>query len=295
MSIRFCGGLFPSLLFAVACGSSDDASKSGGDAGTDVVTPGTGGATGGDAAVSTGGSTSGGTGGATSTGGSAGEAGPPVPTIVAVGYAGLRVVSYDLAKTWEHKQTLSDAAADDPTLLRAVGYGAGTFVAVGHRIFTSEDGATWTEQANPEQQWLGGIAFGNDRFVATGGFGYSAWSEDGASWTVGGLLDSEPSRSLVFGNGVFMSHTDPGNWWTSTDGAAWTVDSGGHAEEIAFCNGAFEDASACGPAFGHGVYVRSGGWESGVIARSTDGTNWENVTVGFVGDVTGFAFGMAVR
>lgn len=213
------------------------------------------------------------------------------PAIVAVGYAGLRIVSYDLGRTWEHKQTLSSTAADDPTLLRAATFGNGVFVAAGHRIFTSGDGDTWMERSNPEPQWLGGLAYGSGRFVAVGGSGYSAWSLDGATWTVGGTLASEASRSLAFGNGVFMAHTDAGNWWSSADGTSWSLDSGGHGEEIAFCAGSFQDASACGPASGFGVSVRSGGWSSGVLSRSLDGTTWEDVNVGFVGDVMAFAFG----
>lgn len=268
------------LLATIGCTSGDPAAE---------VEAGSGGASADGAPLSTGGTSSG---GGASTGGTATDGGVLGPAIVAVGYAGLRVVSYDLGKTWEHEQTLGTAAVDDPTLLRTATFGAGLFVATGHRIFTSPDGATWTERTNPEAQWLGGAAYGVNRFVATGGSGYSLSSLDGTTWFASATLGTESSRSLAFGNGEFMAHTDPGNWWSSPDGTLWTLRGGGHTEEIAFCDGSFRDASACGPAAGFGVFVRSGGWDSGVISRSTDGATWEDVTVGFVGDVTAFAFGM---
>jgi hypothetical protein len=215
------------------------------------------------------------------------------PAIVAVGYAGLRVASYDRAHSWTNKRTLSDVAADDPNNLRGVTYAAGLFVAVGHKIFTSPDGETWTQRQHPknDSQWLGDVKYGNGRFVATGGYGYSAWSTDGISWREGGTIGTEASRSLAFGNGEFRTQTDPGNWYRSTNGETWTLESGGHGEKIAFCNGSFENAPDCGPAFGHGVYVRAGGWNSGTIDWSDNGQNWNNVTVGYPGGVNGFAFG----
>jgi hypothetical protein len=239
-----------------------------------------------------------GAGGQASTGGATDQpdAAPPdkgTPTIVAVGYAGLRVASFDRGKTWVNKRTLSTTAADDPNNLRGVTFALGKFVAVGHKIFTSTDADEWTPRTHPENdsQWLGDVKFGNGRFVATGGYGYSVWSTDGETWKRGGSLKTEASRQLAFGNGKFVSYTDPGNWWTSTNGETWTSESGGHADGIAFCGGAFKDSSACGPAAGFGVYVRDGGWGSGKISWSTDAQTWTPVNVGFPGGVNAFAFG----
>jgi hypothetical protein len=220
---------------------------------------------------------------------------PGRPAIVAAGYAGLRVASYDGGRTWVNKRTLSNVAADDADNLRGVTYGAGLFVAVGHKIFTSPDGGAWQQREHPKEngQWLGDVEYGNGRFVATGGYGYSAWSIDGIVWQEGGSLGTEASRSLAFGNGEFRTQTDPGNWYRSTDGESWTLHSSGHSERIAFCAGSFKDAPDCGPAFGHGVYVRGGGWNSGSIEWSEDAQNWTSVTVGHVGAVNGFAFGYA--
>lgn len=226
------------------------------------------------------------------------EAGPApegTPTIVAVGYAGLRVTSYDLGRSWTNKATLSDVAADDPDNLRGATWGAGLFIAVGHKIFTSPDGEEWTRRTHPKDnaQWLGDVKYGNGRFVATGGYGYAVWSADGITWNAADFPNNEASRSLAFGNGEFVTQTDPGNWYRSTDGETWTPHSNGHDGRVAFCNGAFRQAPDCGPASGHGVFVRSGGWNSGEIDWSENGTDWNPVTVGFVGGVNGFAFGYA--
>ena len=280
---------------AAGSGGSGAAGGSGGSGGSSG-SAGSGGSGGGDAGPGgTGGSGGGGTGGRGGSAGS-GDAGQPVgtPTIVAVGYAGLRVASYDRGHSWTAKQTLSSVAADDPDNLRAVAYGAGVFVALGHKLFSSPDGATWTRREHPKDdaQWLGGVTYGNGRFVATGGYGYSAWSTDGIEWHEGGGVGpNEASRSIAFGNGEFRTQTDPGNWYRSTDGVSWVLQSGGHDERIAFCGGAFKDAPDCGPDFGHGVYVREGGWNSGNIEWSSDGQSWNRVTVGYVGGINGFAFG----
>jgi hypothetical protein len=127
--------------------------------------------------------------------------------------------------------------------------------------------------------------------VATGGYGYSAWSLDGMSWQQGGAIETEASRSLAFGDGLFVTQTDAGNWYQSTDGTSWTLRSGGHDGAVAFCDGNFRDADACDAEPFHGAYVRDGGWNSGVISWSADGQAWHDVQVGYVGGINAFAFG----
>jgi hypothetical protein len=214
--------------------------------------------------------------------------GEGTPTFVAVGYAGRRIRSRDLGKTWTDDQKLG-GGGDDEFLLRAVGFGRGLFVAVGWKILTSPDGATWTERSNPNRQWLGGIQFGLDRFAAVGGYGYSAHSSDGVTWSAGGNRGTEPARSLAFGAGKFVANTDDGNWWGSTDGTKWTRETGGHMGAVVFCGTEFKDARACaGPlgrnggrtAFGAGVYVSLG---NGRIERSEDGTTWQTVAASGAG------------
>jgi hypothetical protein len=231
--------------------------------------------------------------------GSAGTGSLPsgTPTFVAVGYAGRRVRSTNLGLDWTDDQTLG-GGGDDEFLLRAAGFGSGVFVALGYKILSSADGKTWQEHPNPQNQWLGGVQFGNGRFVATGGYGYSAHSSDGLSWVIGGVVpNNEASRSLAFGAGKFVSATDPGHWFESSDGLSWSLLSDGHAtNQLAYCAGAFSDPAACtglysarGRAMLAGTTIQL---RAGKLERSTNGVdfvpvpgsalNLEDVAAGYV-------------
>ena len=212
------------------------------------------------------------------------------PVFVMVGYGGRRIRSTDLGLTWTDDQRLIPMGGDDQYLLRGVGYGNGLFVATGFKILTSPDGVTWTERANPQQQWLAPPIWGNGRFVAAGGYGYTATSIDGITWRMGGNHGIEAARTLVFKDGTFTAATDQGFWWTSADGESWTKTSGGHSSSIVLCGDRIADRNDCsGPfgrksgivAYGEGVYI-SVAYE---VERSTDGVNWTTIFVnqGFVG------------
>jgi hypothetical protein len=225
------------------------------------------------------------------------------PVIVVVGYQGLRIMSRDLGQTWEHQQTLPDpgGSLDNPTLLRAAAYGNGLFVAAGHHIFTSSDGIAWTERDNygepgtTRTEWLGGVAWGNDRFVAAGGYGESWYSLDGITWQAGGDRpggNHAASRSLAFGNGEFRTASDGGDWWRSEDGESWEQVSGGHSTKIAFCEGDFRDREECpAPWFGHDTYIDDAGWDGNTIRSSEDAITWHDVSVTYRGGIEDVAFG----
>jgi hypothetical protein len=225
------------------------------------------------------------------------DAGTPVgtPTFVAVGYAGRRIRSVDLGKTWIDDQKLG-GGGDDQYLLRGVEFGNGRFVAVGWKILTSPDGKTWIEQKNPQNQWLQGIKWGNGIFAATGGYGYAAYSRDGVSWMNGKARADEAARSLAFGMGKFVTATDNGNWWSSTDGINWTRGEGGHQEAVVYCDPLFLNASACKSPVGHGggrTAFGAGVWVSlgdAGLERSVDGTTWSKVSVS-AGGLESIAFG----
>ncbi len=211
---------------------------------------------------------------------------PPgaAPLFVAVGYAGRRLRSLDLGKTWTDDVELG-GGGDDGFLLRSVTFHDGLFVAAGYKILTSPNGAagSWTEQKNPRSQWIGGLRWGNGRFVGVGGYGTSWVSVDGKAWRVAGVLGEEPSRALVFGQGVFTSWTEPGHhFWTSTDGEAWTQLPGDHPRDVAVCGGQTRDRGACtgayqarGIASGGGTTVRING--EGRLERSDDGVAFTRV------------------
>lgn len=160
--------------------------------------------------------------GASSTGGETGD-----PVVIAVGYGGLRVRSVDGGTTWQDETRIANNGGDDMALLRGAAWGEGRFVAVGWRIFSSPDGAQWTEHDNPTGQWYGAVAHGNDMFLAVGGGGYCARSDDGIEWE--SCTDATPGggfvhvRSTLFHDGLFYSADANGVLRSSADGSEWTV------------------------------------------------------------------------
>jgi hypothetical protein len=206
-----------------------------------------------------------------------------VPTFVAVGYGGVRVRSIDLGKTWIDSQRLG-GGGDDNFLLRTVAFGKGLFVAIGWQLHTSPDGKTWTMRAKAAGQWMGGVRFGNDLFVAAGGYGESAYSIDGITWPQGGGRMQDAARSVAFGNGLWVARADSNHWWQTSTGQTWIDLGGNHTDNVVFCNNQFVDANACSDpvgrdggrsAFGENVWV---GIRGGKVERSEDsGVTWKTV------------------
>ncbi len=279
---------------ATTGGSSATAGSAGATAGNSAA-----GTVGNGGAVGTAGASAGGSAGEAGLAGSGGQGGSAQPsgkpTFVAVGYAGRRVRSLDLGATWTDEQMLG-GGGDDEFLLRAVGFGQGVFVALGWKILSSPDGKTWTEQPNPQHQWLGGVQFGGGSFLATGGYGYCASSVDGLTWKAcKSIPNNEASRSLAFGAGKFVTATDPGNWFESIDGYGWLLVSGGHpSNQVAFC-GALKEYAACTGAFNARGRATAAGTtirlKDGKLERSTNDLDFtpvagspsgmEDVAVGF--------------
>jgi len=234
--------VFGSVVLALfACG--DDSSGSGDSASTGSppdstsIAGSTGTATSVDGSSGTGEATSESTGAQLDTGepetttdsaDSSGE--PPMgqPATIAVGYGGMRVRSLDDGLTWQDYVQLGPSGGDDMDLLRGAAWGEGRFVAVGWRLFSSADGAEWTEHDNPTSQWYGAVAYGNDRFLAVGGGGYCARSDDGQTWEA--CTDATDGdgfvhvRSVLFLDGSFYTADANGVLRSSPDGMRWTVE-----------------------------------------------------------------------
>jgi len=130
--------------------------------------------------------------------------------IVAAGYAGRRIVSFDLGATWVGDQTLG-GGGDDQFLLRGAAVGAGRLVVVGWKFLSSTDGLKWTEHKNPHGQWQGGVAWGNGMFIAAGGLGQAAKSLDGVTWTRIANAGGSHLRRVTFANGEFWTSGDSGS------------------------------------------------------------------------------------
>ncbi|MEM9463381.1 MAG: hypothetical protein AAGF11_55075 [Myxococcota bacterium] len=165
--------------------------------------------------------------------GSSSSGAPPMgePVTIAVGYGGMRVRSLDDGVTWQDYTQLSPNGEDDMDLLRGAAWGEGRFVAVGWRLFSSSDGADWTEHENPTGQWYGAVAFGNEQFLAVGGGGYCARSDDGQAWEAcTDATDGEGFvhvRSVLFLDGLFYTADANGVLRSSLDGDRWTVEDAG--------------------------------------------------------------------
>ncbi|MDB4986172.1 MAG: hypothetical protein JWN04_1350 [Myxococcaceae bacterium] len=224
--------------------------------------------------------------------GSADDGGPPVngaalpqprPLFVVVGDSELRMVSFDLGKTWPMVMT-NGPAGQNEHWLHGVTFGQGLVVAVGKKIWSSPDARTWTEHV-PPAQWLSAVRHGNGLFVAVGGLGTTLVSSDGTQWAASTGRSDQETWGLAFGNGVFTAAT-PNAWWTSSDGNDWMQQPGARAtENIVWCKDHFSDPAQCDDplarnrgitAYGEGVYV-SVTPEGDKIERSDNGTDWQVV------------------
>lgn len=126
-------------------------------------------------------------------------------------------------------------------------YGNGRFVATGWRegedsvIYTSPNGSDWEQLLDLGPYSLGGLAFGNGRFVMAAGIGVekrTLVSEDGLNWHE--FPDQGPlGGSIAFGNRVFVT---PGvqRILRSTDGETWEgFETGADDSDVAFAAGSF--------------------------------------------------------
>jgi hypothetical protein len=115
------------------------------------------------------------------------------------------------------------------------------------------------------------VAFGNNKFIATGNNGSAWYSNDGVTWTASSdktALGTSNLSGLTFGNGKFFTTGGSGNnknWAYSTDGDIWTAT--GSADPDTGTN-----FNAKGLAYGKGVYLIGG--SGGRIAYSSDLASW---------------------
>lgn len=153
---------------------------------------------------------------------------PRQPMVVGVGGWGFRASTTD-GVTWSEQGNPPGGDDHTPDLLRGVGFGDGTFLAVGgdrnSMIMRSTDGVTWQEDMHPAgSQWLGGVAWDGGVWVAAGGVGSNMRStDDGLTWTQNSEYFSHAARAVAAGNGVFVAVGDQGLIAVSRDaGLTWT-------------------------------------------------------------------------
>ncbi|MCB9632631.1 MAG: hypothetical protein H6721_10915 [Sandaracinus sp.] len=217
--------------------------------------------------------------------------------VVASGSNHWRALSIDGGRTFcdVGRATEADATGfDNPYLLRTISFYDGRFVTGSWRaIYVSTNGFEWTDvtgDGNPAfGQWVAGIAYGNDWWVATGGYGTAMRSRDLTTWenVSSELPGNEASRSLVFGDGVFVTGRDSVGWWSSADGTGWTQIDPDNDPALVFDGTVIERP---GYDRGHGIRLR-GGWPNRIErAEDREGATWETVYTA-PENPTRFAFG----
>jgi hypothetical protein len=210
----------------------------------------------------------------------AGWVGPPL--IVAVGQGGRRLVSRD-GVVWTGETQDAVGAADPTKNLTAVTYAGGTLVAVGGgckgatcvgRCVTF-NGDKWTEAVLPAgQSWLGGVAFGNNVWVAAGAPGPIVTSPDGKKWTQKGTAPTQiraVAYGAVGGTNMFVAVGDNGLRMRSVDGQMWT-------NQVQGFPGTDDPVALLAVAIGEGVAVAAG--DGGRRIRGTNGIDWTDPAAG---------------
>ena len=128
----------------------------------------------------------------------------------------------------------------------------------------NEPGATWTSRTSGGND-LFGVAYGNGRFVAVGGYVEDYFgllssasviltSPDGVSWTERTSGTRNRLSDVTYGNGLFVAVGGGGTILTSPDGVNWTARISGTSRFLR------------GVAYGNGRFVAVG--EDGAILTS---------------------------
>jgi hypothetical protein len=195
---------------------------------------------------------------------------------VVVGYGTRRARSLD-GVTWTNFVQVTPNGGDDNDLLRGVGWGNGTFVAVGGAsigiTMTSTDGTTWTNEIRTHDAWVGNVAYLGGVFIAAGGNGLRMRStNNGATWSDGVGYQALHYRDVATNGAVVaaVGHTydttpNLGYIATTTDGITWT--------ERRRIGAALNRVAA-----GNGIFVAGG--NGNAVLRSTDGVTWTEHALG---------------
>lgn len=144
-----------------------------------------------------------------------------------------------------------------------VAYGNGVYVAVGSSgaTYYSEDGVNWTKGNNDNSFILYDVAYGNGVFVAVGYKGI-IYSSDGINWTIASIY-AEEVEDIVYGGDKFVAGGHKGYAYYSTDGINWT----------SVYTSAYIDRMA----YGNGVFVGISGLSNALVRYSIDGINWSSI------------------
>lgn len=176
---------------------------------------------------------------------------------------------------WNHSYGGSDIS------LKATAFGNDRFVDLGAQARFDSSASEWMQ--------IGGLAFCNGRFLATGALGGNpkpgavALSTDGKAWTQVKGIATQKLQSAAYGAGRFVAVGDSGTIAVSQDGSAWVqlpAPTRLHVRAVAFGGGCFL-ALANGFSFTNG----------GAFLVSVNGMDWEVVDQPAVSGLRALTYG----
>jgi hypothetical protein len=149
-----------------------------------------------------------------------------------------------------------------------------------NRLFTSDDGATWTPRTLPGSDPVLGLTRGPDLFVVVGSASVVT-SPDGVTWTVGSVA---AGNAVIYGGGLYVAVGGSGKIYTSPDGLTWTSRTSGTTSPL------------LAVAYGGGQFVAVGGASASapIVRTSPDGVTWTSRTAGGSNQFKGIAYGNGV-
>ncbi len=163
--------------------------------------------------------------------------------------------------------------------LGGVAFGDNRFVAVGSfgAIFESRDGTLWTQHESGTLDSFSSVAYGKGRFVAVGGNEIITLAKGGRE-VVATARSENTVGGVAYGGGVFVAAGRLGTIYCSPDGEHWVWgnDSGDYSD-------------LCAISYGGGKFVAVGA--GGTVLVSPDGTNWTHSDPGVPWTVTSVTYG----
>jgi len=152
--------------------------------------------------------------------------------------------------------------------LRAIAFGAGTFVATGDNgaVLTSSNGISWTLRSSGVTNSIDGVAFRHGQFVAVGKSGLIITSPDGAAWAVQSSGTTRNLNAVTWGDMGFVAAGSSGTILISGNGTNWIAQAAATSQEFV----------GLGAGFGR-VFVGAYG-NSPALFWSSNGSEWSYMT-----------------
>jgi hypothetical protein len=162
-------------------------------------------------------------------------------------------------------------------VVNGIAYGDGKFLAAGGwEVLTSPDAINWEVHTGGIELPLDAVTYGNQQFVGVSRQGFIAASADGVTWTASHKTTNS-IQSVVYGNGRFVAVGQAGTVLSSANGLDWVLGNSPVGSDLTAI------------AYGAGQFVAVG--QAGTILTSIDGMTWAERRSGTQFDLYAAAFG----